>query len=322
MVVMAAISMFCFNPGYASNKNVLHTHTTTIGEDQVPCTISIITGYTDLISWVKNNYTDNDSMPVYYLPETIYTVELAGNSAMTFKTWEYNNYVQNILVERGKHLVLYTTPHGEYNPDGSEVFGKMLGFTLPVSRFTFLREDEHPSILGEATELTEFPPDFYESASSFGTYVGSYKGVNAYSNGYTSYFSNKLNSYSGYNTGYKWQCCEYVTRFFKAIFNREIRGGNANTYYSNASAKNLKRAPNGGTDKPQTGNILCSAGGSYGHVAIVREVGSNYIKVIQQNWDNSSSDNSKTLSMKVSNGKYTVSGFSSSYPVQGWLWPK
>jgi surface antigen len=152
--------------------------------------------------------------------------------------------------------------------------------------------------------------------------VGSYRGVNAYSNGSTGYYSGKSNYYNGYRTGIKWQCVEYADRFFKAIFNRQITGGNANTYYSNASAKGLNRAPNGGTNGPRPGNILCSAGGSYGHVAIIREVGPNYIKVIQQNWSNSSSDNSKTLAMTVSNGKYTVSGFSSSYPVQGWLWPK
>ena len=163
------------------------------------------------------------------------------------------------------------------------------------------------------------------TADSFGTKVGSYAGVSAYSNGTVSYYSGQNNYYNGYRTGVNWQCVEYVNRFFKAIFGRQITGGNANTYYANASSKGLGRAANGGTNKPQTGNLICSNGSSYGHCAIVREVGSNYLKVIQQNWSNSSSDNSKTLSMSVksSGGKnyYSVSPFSSSYPVVGWMWP-
>lgn len=58
----------------------------------------------------------------------------------------------------------------------------------------------------------------------------------------------------------------------------------------------------------------------------MREVGSNYVKVIQQNWYNDSNDNDMKLSMSVTTKKgqkyYSVSVFSSSYPVVGWLWPK
>lgn len=162
------------------------------------------------------------------------------------------------------------------------------------------------------------------NADSFGAQVGSFNGVAAYSNGNVSYYSGQKSTYNGYNTGIKWQCVEFVSRFFKAVRNKQIAGGNANTFYSNASSKGLNRSPNGGTDKPQVGNLICSNGGSYGHCGIIREVTSNSVKVIHQNYSNNSSDNSKTLTLSVrsSGGKtyYTVGSFSSTYPVVGWMW--
>lgn len=170
-------------------------------------------------------------------------------------------------------------------------------------------------------------------AASYNTYLGSFNNVYVYSNGTPTYFSNQTNKVNNYVTGYKWQCVEFVNRYYLLKFGKKLGGGNANTYYSNASSKGLNRAANGGTNKPQVGNILASNGKTYGHVAIIRSVPStpktgNYtIYVAQQNFTESSQDVSYPITMKVSkNSKgaftYTVSGFSSSYPVQGWMWPK
>ncbi|KAF5412045.1 MAG: hypothetical protein C5S38_08810 [Candidatus Methanophagaceae archaeon] len=54
-------------------------------------------------------------------------------------------------------------------------------------------------------------------------------------------------------------------------------------------------------------------------MAIVREVTADSVHVIHQNWANTAADYDKTISMSVSDGHYTVNGFSGSYPVQGWL---
>lgn len=170
-------------------------------------------------------------------------------------------------------------------------------------------------------------------AASYNTYLGSFNNIYVYSNGTPGYVSGKTNSVNGYITGYKWQCVEFVNRYFWLKFGKKISGGNANTYYANASGKGLNRAANGGTNKPQVGNILTSNGGSYGHVAIIRSVpttsstGTYTMYVSQQNFTESTQDVSYPISMKVTKdsvGKYhyTVSGFSSSYPVQGWMWPK
>jgi len=154
---------------------------------------------------------------------------------------------------------------------------------------------------------------------TFGTYVGSFNGVNAYSNRVKDYISNQDNFYNGVNTGMKWQCTEYVQRYYLQIYDINIKPdylGPVTNFYYLGSAGGLLAYPNGGSVAPQVGDIICSGTGeNRGHVAIVREVGPNYINVIQQNWNNSSLDNSETLSR---NGN-RVDPFNLSYPIIGWL---
>jgi len=159
------------------------------------------------------------------------------------------------------------------------------------------------------------------SGLSFGTQVGEYNGVTAYSNYEIDYVSDEYNYVDAYNTGMKWQCVEYVNRYYYIVYGMEIRipGTNAEDYYDTASDRGLVAYPNGDTTSPQPGDVLCSNGGTLGHVAIVREVEGDSLHVIHQNWANTEADNDKTISMSVSDGHYTVSGFSGSYPVQGWL---
>ena len=172
------------------------------------------------------------------------------------------------------------------------------------------------------TSSAAAPPYWGNKIGSF-TYNG--VEVGAYSNGNINY----VGPYGTY--GYQFQCVEYVNRFYvQALKHKNMRGGgNANNYYSTASSKGLVAYKNGGTVSPKMGDIICSNGGSYGHVAIVRQVTSNCIYVIQQNWANipgpasnnfyNQDANYYRLGMTVSGGKYTVSGFSSTYPVAGWL---
>jgi len=114
---------------------------------------------------------------------------------------------------------------------------------------------------------------------SFRTQIGEYNGVIAYSNYENSYVSGKYNYVDGYNTGMKWQCVEYVNRYYYVIYGLKIRipGTHADDYYDTASDRGLIAYPNGGTTPLQPGDILCSNGGTHGHVAIVRDVTTNSI---------------------------------------------
>ncbi|MBM3712836.1 MAG: CHAP domain-containing protein [Actinobacteria bacterium] len=156
----------------------------------------------------------------------------------------------------------------------------------------------------------------------YNTLLGSYNGVKIYSNGSISYASNDYNNYNGTNTGMKWQCVEFVNRYYLIVNNKNIRiaGTNAVDYYSTASQRSMYNYANNSSVSPAVGDILCFGGG-LGHVAIIREVGSNYVRITQQNGTNTTSDLNFTLTMSVSNGNYNISAtnLSSSLYIQGWL---
>jgi GH25 family lysozyme M1 (1,4-beta-N-acetylmuramidase) len=97
--------------------------------------------------------------------------------------------------------------------------------------------------------------------------------------------------------------------------------GNADHYYPNASAAGLTSYSNGNSNSPQIGDILCFSGGGYGHVAIIRNVGTNQVTVIQQNVSENTNDANYSYPMTVSNGIYTIDGsrLGSTYNCQGWL---
>ncbi len=159
-------------------------------------------------------------------------------------------------------------------------------------------------------------------SGGYGAVVGEYNGVTAYSNGGNCYYSQDNNIVDGYNCGMKWQCVEYVNRYYFIVYGLQIRnqGGNANQYYDTAENRGLIPYKNGeAISPPQPGDILCSNGKPWGHVAIVRRVTDSEVHVIHQNWANTKDDNDKTLMLTVSDGKYKVSHFGTGYPVQGWL---
>ncbi len=152
-------------------------------------------------------------------------------------------------------------------------------------------------------------------SAPWATYCGQYQGVCAYSNGYPEYY--------GPDDIYKWRylCIEWVNRFYAQVFPHQNMNWvyAAYDYYDAYQQLELDRYPNGGTMPPQPGDLLCSDGGRWGHVAIVREVGSNYLKLIQENWYQDGRDSAMTLTLTASGGRYTLAPFSSQYPIQGWL---
>ena len=191
------------------------------------------------------------------------------------------------------------------------------------------------------------------AAVPLGSKLGSFKGVYSYSNGTSGRFSSNdpINSvtvtYTEYVngravakkktivTGYQWQCVEFGKRFFGLNNLYDIGSGNASEYYAKASAKGLAAYKDGGTTLPAVGDLICWGGGSggLGHVAIVREVGDTYIRVIEQNRLCDSTDADHKIGMTVTKtkdktGKLIVSkvtvdpkGVSSksNYWTQGWL---
>lgn len=150
----------------------------------------------------------------------------------------------------------------------------------------------------------------------WGDTIGVYCGVVAYSNGRTGY----VGPHGVY--GYKYQCVEYVNRFYVEAFGHRnmVRTGNAKDYFRTASRRGLIAYANGGSVCPQVGDIICSNGGTSGHIAIVRQISWGTVHVIQQNWYNDNRDNDIVLHLNRTRGHYTITdGFGAGYPIQGWL---
>lgn len=225
----------------------------------------------------------------------------------------------------GADLLLGSTSDGDGNADCHvlrRIDGdRFVAMTRPADGAGCPQRPEDVDAWLPEVALIDSPPQLEDvgeaqQALSYGSYVGSFLGVSAYSNGSTSYASGTYSC-----CGLQWQCVEYDNRFYvNALGHQNLKGtGNANNYFGTASSKGLLAYANGSSVKPRAGDMLVSNGGTYGHIAVIRDVGSNYVTVINQNWANDASDNAKTLSMSVSNGYYTVSGFSASYPIAGWM---
>ena len=155
------------------------------------------------------------------------------------------------------------------------------------------------------------------SYTAWGSSVGVYRGVTAYSNGNTHDIVGGVENYKTY--GWEYQCVEYVNRFLtEAKGYKILRGtGNAKAYWDIDTG--LTKITNN-TSCPQTDDVLVSIYGKYGHLAIVREVTNNSILVIQQNWANNPSDGSYPIAYDRNGSNCNVKSIGGgSYAVAGWL---
>lgn len=163
-------------------------------------------------------------------------------------------------------------------------------------------------------------------ADPYNTQVGEYDGVSLYSNGSPGYVSGKNNFSNGIITGMKWQCVEFVRRYYLEKFHINLRSlytGDANTWYDHADEMQLERHANGSAVKPRVGDIVVSGGRPSGHVAIISSVSSDRICVVEQNFLNNSrdADGRHCMALSKSATGFIVGGFSTDYPIQGWLRP-
>ncbi len=128
-----------------------------------------------------------------------------------------------------------------------------------------------------------------------GQKLDSLNGVYVYYNGGIDNVEERNTSSDGYNIGLKYQCVEFVKRYYYEFYKHKMPDsyGNAKDFF-NASVKdgelnkerNLLQFRNPSAVKPEIGDLLIMdghAGNPYGHVAIVSNVYQDAIEVIQQN---------------------------------------
>jgi hypothetical protein len=183
---------------------------------------------------------------------------------------------------------------------------------------------------------TFLPP--VSAAENFGTYLGQFRTVAAFSNSGTKPInSNNFITHplygNGVYAGVKWECVEYVRRFYLSALNLNVTwSGHGWEWFSKASEIDYKDgntlkegfdsfANDAQSRPPAVGDILgysTLVGGGFGHVAIIKRVRPTYIVTAQQNWINESSDLSRKLPLTNINGKYKVGETA----VTGWLRPR
>jgi surface antigen len=163
-----------------------------------------------------------------------------------------------------------------------------------------------------------------KSEDNIGMELDKYKNVSVYYNGINfSKSYGKNYSTDGYYYGQKWQCVEFVKRFYfeakghkmpdvyghaKDFFDENIAHGEINP------KRGLVQYINGGDIRPEPDDLMVFTGFGYGHVAIVTKVGEDFIEVIQQNILGKPRDTHPLIKKE---NRYYV-GESSSKPI-GWL---
>jgi surface antigen len=128
-----------------------------------------------------------------------------------------------------------------------------------------------------------------------GQKVDSLNGIFVYYNGGVGNVSGRNTSPDGYNIGLKWQCVEFVKRYYFEKLNHKMPDsfGNAKDFFDPKledstlnEKRNLMQFKNGSVSKPKVDDLLIYDGtvtNSYGHVAIVSYVDEREIEIIQQN---------------------------------------
>ena len=148
---------------------------------------------------------------------------------------------------------------------------------------------------------------------SVGRVLDSYRGVPVYDNGLLFFRSYGKNySENGYYFGQKWQCVEFIKRFYYQAKGHRMPEvmGHAKSFFDEGlpdGAFNARRGliqyRNGSTNKPRPDDLIVFTDTKFGHVAIVTAVAEDSLAVIQQNIV---SGTRQRFSLVASNGHYFV----------------
>lgn len=158
-----------------------------------------------------------------------------------------------------------------------------------------------------------------------GDVIDSFNGVHIYYNGkaFTKTYGRNL-TVDGYNLGLKYQCVEFVKRYYYEIYNHKMThaGGNAKEFFDKQlkdkaynSKRGLMQYRNTREYPPKVGDLLiydAYFGNAYGHVAIISKVEKDSVEIVQQNMGLKTREK---LPLVEFMGYYTVAD----YYVLGWL---
>lgn len=132
-------------------------------------------------------------------------------------------------------------------------------------------------------------------AHTIGEVVDTFNGVPVYYNGAIGHVAGRNLATDGYNIGLQYQCVEFVKRYYYARFGHKMPQdrGDAKDYFRQGlpngalnTERGLLQFVNGAGEAPVAEDLMVFSPwlfNRYGHVAIVSQVGRDYVEVIQQN---------------------------------------
>ncbi|WP_343748261.1 CHAP domain-containing protein [Fluviicola sp.] len=136
---------------------------------------------------------------------------------------------------------------------------------------------------------------FLFTSVEIGDPIDSLNHVVVYYNSGTGNVSGRNTAPDGYNIGLKYQCVEFVKRYYYQHYNHKMPNpyGNAVDFYNKSLSdgnwnpdRGLTQYSNPGSSKPRVGDLIvldATSLNGYGHVAIISGVSDHTIEIIQQN---------------------------------------
>ena len=159
-----------------------------------------------------------------------------------------------------------------------------------------------------------------------GQQIDSLNGVFVFHNGGISNISGRNTTNDGYNLGLKYQCVEFVKRYYYEYLKHKMPDtyGHAKDFFDKVltdgqknKERDLIQYTNPSQTKPKVDDIVIFNGtifNKYGHVAIISNVRENEIEIIQQN-SGQFSNPRKTIALDKVNGKWKIKN----KRILGWL---
>jgi len=157
----------------------------------------------------------------------------------------------------------------------------------------------------------------FNSKYKIGQIIDSFNGVSVYYNGGVNQVKERNLSNDGYNIGLKYQCVEFVKRYYyeylkhkmpdsyghaKDFFDRGLKDGELNL------KRNLVQYKNPSKQTPEINDLIVFKStifNRFGHVAIISKVENDYIEIIQQNPGPYGSSR-KEISLKMIDSKWKI----------------
>lgn len=166
----------------------------------------------------------------------------------------------------------------------------------------------------------------FNSEKNVGQPLDSLNGVYVYYNGGVNNISGRNTTKDHYNLGLKYQCIEFVKRYYYEHFNHKMPDsyGHAKDFFDQNlkdGKKNVKRDltqySNPSKSKPKADDLLIYSRtifNRFGHVAIVSKVTNHEVEIIQQN-PGPFSKSRETFSLVEKEGKWRIENDR----ILGWL---